>query len=325
MFDDDENIDAASEIVAGEFGVVQQALDGFVEINYKTAKSVEENIPTPEYIANLKGKILDIIRNNPPLASVPKYFHEGRKDYLWYSDFYDNISKDNFRKYRKFVKPVNEITVTNYAEELAKIDMPYFKELVNLISLERLFADNEKRIPKEIEEIKPISLLLPIEETPTPKSIEPEIIVKPESKPELLSKKRSYEPKLNDKQYLMLVECIETIELFRSPIKVTKLKKLLEGKLTEPLQVSNQKSLVYLFDLLSESKYIKEAWMYVAAKNRDFISFRNEGNKQRYGDEIHYISMQQFQNSRTHNKSQAIKGLADIEDTVEDLDKYREK
>jgi len=256
MFEDDENTDTAAPIVSDEFRVVQHALDSFVEINYQTARSlVDVARPVPEYLANIKGKILDIIRSNPPLLSVPDYFNDGREDYLWYSDFYDDIGKNNFRKYRKFVKTDNEITATNYAEELAKIDLPYFKELVDLISLERLYADYEARMPKEINEIKlkeeepQKGEALPKAEVPAAKGAEPEIVVKPKIDRKQISKKRSYEPKLIDKQYALLVDCIETIKLFRRPVKITELKKLLLGKLAEPLQVANQKSLVYLLTL----------------------------------------------------------------------------
>jgi hypothetical protein len=274
---------------------------------------------------------MDIIRSNPPLLSVPDYFHDGREDYLWYSDFYDDIGKDNFRRYRKFVKPANEITATNYTEELAKIDLPYFKELVDLISLERLYGDYEARMSKETNAIKPKEDepqkegVLPKVEVPAAKDAEPEIVVTPKPIKKQLSKKRSYEPKLTDKQYALLVECIETIKLFRRPVKITELKKLLSGKLVEPLQVSNQKSLVYLLSLLSESKFIKKAWMSVADGNKDFISFRSKGNKERYGDEIHYIPMQQFLNDRSRNKSQYIHGLDKIEDTIDQMNEIREK
>ena len=58
MFEDDENTDTAREIVSGEFRAVQQALSGFVEVNYQTARNlVDFTRPVPEYLANLKGKI----------------------------------------------------------------------------------------------------------------------------------------------------------------------------------------------------------------------------------------------------------------------------
>ncbi len=137
--------------------------------------------------------------------------------------------------------------------------------------------------------------------------------------------KRSYEPKLTDKQYALLAECIETIKLFRRRVKVTELKKLLKGKLPEPLQITNQKSLVYLLDLLKENKYIKETWMSVAEGNKDFISFRSEGNERRYGSEPHFITMQQFLNNRRRSQREAIYGLDAIEDTIDLMEEYRDK
>lgn len=315
---EDEEYTQGSNI-PDEFSVIQQTLDSFVEINYKTAGNVEAGIkPTQEYIANIKGKILDIIRNNPLLASVPKYLRDGREDYLWYSDFFDDITKNTYLKYHTFIKPENKITATNYTEELSKIDLPYFKELINLVSLERLYMDYEKRMPKETKEI---NQTVPLQ-LPEPKS---EIAIKPILNSKKVSGKRSYEPKLTDKQYALLTKCMETIQLFRRPVKVTELKKLLKGKLTEPLQVTNQKSLVYLFDLLNEYKYIKETWMSVADRNKDFISFRTKGNEQRYGNEIHYIPMQQLVNDRKRNVSQAVHGFIDIEETIDQLNEIREK
>jgi len=65
--------------------------------------------------------------------------------------------------------------------------------------------------------------------------------------------------------------------------------------------------------------------MSVADGNKDFISFRSEGNKQRYGDEVHYIPMQQFLNDRNRNRREAVRGLVEIEETIEQIDKFREK
>lgn len=302
---------------------VGQCIDRFSQVNYQTALSVNTNAkPTSEYIALLRSKILDIIRSNPPLKSVQRYMHDGREDYLWYSDFYDDITKDVYNRYRAFVKPQNEITPANYAEELANIDLPYFKELVDLISLERLLTDYSNKETKPKEEIgvsKPINTHEPGKEEkyPVTENTEPQSATKDKQ-----FRKRSYQPKLNDKQYALLAECIEYIRLFRRKTKMSELKKLLTGKLAEPLQVANQKSLVYLLDQLMEAGYIKDTWMSVADGNKDFISFRTEGNKERYGDNTHYINMQQLLNCRNRNKRESIAGLENIEDLIDELKKY---
>lgn len=311
--------------VPDEFREVQQSLDSFVEVNYDTACSIAVTMKaTPADIIHYRGKILDIIRNNPPLESVPRYFHDEREDYLWYSDFYDDVTKEVYHSYRTFHKPAGEITTANYVEELAKIDLPYFNELVNLISLERLLMDYKESEPKTTEVISQPKEEISDEKVPVTEKTAVEVI-EPKPKAKRVLGKRSYEPKLTDKQYSMLAECIETIKLFRRPVKIADLKKLLKGKLPEPLQVTNQKSLVYLLDQLKEYKFIKETWMSVAEGNRDFISFHTDGNEKRYGSQPHYITMQQLLNNRRHNQREAINGLDSIEETVESMAENRDK
>ncbi len=307
MHNGEQDIDYDSN-VPEVFRAVQQSLNDFVAINYETALGlVSQPQLTESEILHYKSKVLDIIRNNPPLASLPKYLREGRADYLWYSNFYDEISKDVYHQYRTFIKPVTTITLSNYTTELSKIDLPYFRELVDLVSLERLCTKYEKLLPKPKVDI--------IQEKP---SIE-EVTIVEETKATIKPKstKRSYQPKLGKEQYSLLADCIETIKLFRSKIKVSELKKLLSGKLSEPLQVTNQKTLVYLFDQLMEAGYIKNTWVSVADGNKDFISFRTEGNKERYGDNKHYIGMQQLLNCRNRNKREQIFGLENIDSLIE--------
>ncbi|WP_255412519.1 hypothetical protein [Dysgonomonas sp. Marseille-P4361] len=241
--------------VPESFQIVQQSLNDFVAINYETALGmVSQPQLTESEILHYKSKVLDIIRNNPPLASLPKYLRDGREDYLWYSDFYDEISKDVYHRYRTFVKPTCTITPSNYTTELTKIALPYFRELVNLVSLARLCIKYEKLLPtpkvNTLQEEPPTKEITIVKET--------KATIKPKST------KRSYQPKLSKEQYALLADCIEAIKLFRSKIKVSELKKLLSGKLPEPLQVTNQKTLVYLFDQLCEHKYIKNTWVSVA-------------------------------------------------------------
>lgn len=311
MYTGEQDIDYDSN-VPEVFRAVQQSLNDFVAINYETALGMfSQPQLTEAEIVHYKSKVLDIIRNNPPLTSLPKYLRDDREDYLWYSDFYDEISKDVYHRYRTFVKSTSAITPSNYTTELTKIDLPYFRELVDLVSLERLCIKYEKLLPKpKVEIIK--------EETPIQKTTiakETKATVKPKST------KRSYQPKLSKEQYLLLADCIEAIKLFRSKIKVAELKKLLSGKLSEALQVTNQKTLVYLLDQLREHKYIKAQWVSVADGNKDFISFRTEGNRERYGDDKHYVSMQQLLNCRNRNKREQIFGLENIDNLIDELNK----
>lgn len=306
MEDFDTNIDYDGNIPQN-FRIVQQTLDQFVAVNYDTLATMIISTKTDSIDLNhYKSKILDIIRNNPPLMSVPRYYQDGRDNYLWYSNFYDDISKEAYHQYRTFIPLATGITPTNYAEELAKIDLPYFGALVDLISLERFCLEYEKHFPVIQEE-----------------NIQKESPIKEESTIETLNTKtakRTYEPQFCKEQYTLLAEYIEKIKVFRNRVKAVELRKLFSGKLTEPLQVANQKSLVYLFDQLMEADYIKDTWIAVADGNADFISFRTEKNKQRYGNKPHPINMQQLMNCRNRNKREAIVGLDTIDELIEQME-----
>ncbi|HCO68923.1 MAG: hypothetical protein E6767_18310 [Dysgonomonas sp.] len=322
MYEFKEQLDYDGNIPEA-FRAVQQCLNGFVEVNYETMLGMVANTKVTETdIQHYRSKAIDIIRNNPPLESLPKYLREGRKDYLWYSEFFDDAGKDIFRQYAKLVTSPIEINKMNYAEELAKIDLPYFKELVDLVSLERLCIKYEKLFPTPSKDTAKEKLPTPKENITQEKLPTPKSSIAKETKAKLKVTKRSYQPKLNKEQYTLLADCIEKIRLFRLKIKISEIKKLLTGKLAEPLQVTNQKSLVYLFDQLMESGYIKDTWISVADGNKDFISFRTEGNKERYGDNTHNINMQQLLNCRNKNKKESIRGLEDIEDLIEELGEY---
>ncbi|GHV40666.1 hypothetical protein FACS1894179_07570 [Bacteroidia bacterium] len=319
MHDFEEELDYDGNI-PGAFRAVQQCLDSFVAINYETMLGMVANTKvTGTDIQHYRTKTIDIIRNNPPLESLPKYLRDGREDYLWYSGFFDDAGKDVFRKYGKFVSPAIEITKTNYTGELAKINLPYFRELVDLVSLERLCIKYEKLLPTSPKDTAKEKLPTPKENITQEKLPAPQNNIVKEAKPKVT--KRTYQPKLSKEQYTLLADCIESIKLFRSKVKVTELKKLLTGKLAEPLQVTNQKSLVYLFDLLSEHTYIKKEWIAVAAGNKDFISFRTEGNEERYGSKPHYITLQQLTNCRNRNKRERIYKLENIDDLIAELKK----
>ena len=161
-------------------------MDRFVAINYDIAETMAIDMDiTLTDLTQYRSRILDIIRNNPPLASVPRYFKDGREHYLWYSDFYDEISKDAYHQYRVFIQLGCEISQTNYAEELTKINLPYFRELVDLISLEKLCAKYEKRFSAKEQAV--------VQKEVTPEPYKPEL-------PKHI-KKRSYEPNLSKEQY----------------------------------------------------------------------------------------------------------------------------
>ncbi len=312
----------------------QATLDRFVEINYDAALDAVRLHAKELDAGHIRQQMVDIIRNNPPLKTVPLYFRDGRVNYLWYSDFYDDAGKDVFLKqYGKFETPTVAITPAGYAIELAKIELPYFKALVDLVSLVKLEQEAErierKKVivapapepaePESVELVKEVKL---VEEPAQPQPAkEPE----PPAPEEQSAPKRSYEPRLTNEQYALLAGCVEHIHLFRRPVSVAQLKKLFAGKLPEPLQVMNQLPLVYLLDQLRDAKLIKKAWMTTAVENRDFISFRTEGLERRYGPGPHYLTMEQLKSRRNDTKHKYIDGADEIEDAIESMQECRAK
>ena len=292
---------------------VQATLDSFVAVNYDITYDALHGHPNSSNIDYLREQIVKILRSNPPLATVPKYLNDGRPNYLWYSDFYDNTTKDVIRQYGRFVASDTKITPANYAVELDKIDLPYFKELVNLVSLEKLYTEAVNR--EIVAKSKPA-----IEDTAEHNDSAASTQDEPPKQKRLLNK-RTYEPRLSNEQYSILAECVENMKLFCRQVKVSELKLLLKGKLGEPLQVANQNSLTYLLDKLGEDGYIKNRWPAIAVGNKDFLSFRRGKNVDRYGDEPHYITMQQFSNCRQSNKKVGLKDFIPIEEV---MDKIRE-
>ena len=78
MYNSEQDIEATD--VPESFQVVQQSLNDFVAINYETALGlVSQPQLTEAEILHYKSKVLDIIRNNPPLASLPKYLRDDRE------------------------------------------------------------------------------------------------------------------------------------------------------------------------------------------------------------------------------------------------------
>ena len=72
MYNGEQDIDYDSN-VPEVFRVVQQSLNDFVAINYETALGlVSQPQLTEAEILHYKSKVLDIIRNNPPLATTKR-------------------------------------------------------------------------------------------------------------------------------------------------------------------------------------------------------------------------------------------------------------
>ena len=289
------------------FQDVQKLLDQFAVVGYDATYNALQSHSGSDNADYLRNRIVTILRDNPPFATIPKSFRDGQENYLWYSDFYDDAGKDVFRKYNQFSAPAVKITPTNYAEELNKVGLPYFEELVNLISLEKLYMEVEARLSRTKNQLAPSSE--PVEE------VKPVAEPKPTSlqRRRLSSPTRSYEPMMSGEQLSLLAECINTLGVFVEAATEQHLAGLLAGKQPRLFHITNQKQFTYLFDNLRDGGYITKTWIAVAGYNCDFAS----SPQGLADDSLHFITSQQFTNCRRANRSQAILGMNTIDEMME--------
>ena len=286
-----------------EFEAVQRTLDKFVDINYKAAQDAyydhsqrRDRIDIERNIGIIRQQLIELLAANPPMATIPKSYDTANKDYLWYSDFYDYVTKDVYRQYGKFTAPAAVITPANYATELARIDLPYFKEIVRLVGLLRLIEYVSSQLePIEPESFDPGKMNLDTLSSPT----------------------KSYSPKMTDEQLGILADGINTLDLFKHKVNTRQLHDLFLGKKQRLFFVTNQKTYVYLLDRLADDGYIVKTWNAVAGFNCDFASVQPAWMARRNEGQIHYITAQQFRNNRKKNKREAIKGINTIDEILE--------
>ena len=200
------------------------------------------------------------------------------------------------------------ITPANYVQELGKVDLPYFKELVKLVCLMKLVSYIEARQPKKAASIPVLTPFPapPIVEEPTPNKI----TVAPQKA------LRSYEPKLTQTQYALLAKCFNRFEVFRRNVNASVLRELFEGKESHVLQVTNQRTLTYILDELVKEGLIRKAWIAVAKDNGNFISGPRRGVETAIASNPHYITAQQFSNCRNANQYKFVEDMDDINEAI---------
>lgn len=88
------------------------------------------------------------------------------------------------------------------------------------------------------------------------------------------SEQKSFNCKLDDPQFVILVEHINQVKLFEKEINTKSLKGVLNCNTTTPFKVLNVKLLVYLFDALDNNKMVCPEWQNVIGHYNMFISKR---------------------------------------------------
>lgn len=228
---------------------IQVLFDSFVAIRSKqladliTVESLHnKKSPDTDW---LKEYVLGILVKNDNLYTVADYVRKGSTEYYWYSDFLDNLDREGKKKYYFFDTSPITVTKSGYDKILASVDLPYFPEVVELVSA-----------------LNAIKMLEP-KERPEPESAKEE----PETKP-------TFKSTLNPVQLEKLTEIINEVKLFKNCIATKELAELLSGDRKKKLQTTSTKLLYYLFEKLSEGKYIALDWWDIFLRNAILISSR---------------------------------------------------
>lgn len=229
---------------------VQALFDCFVTIRSEQledlirAENFRNNVlPDAEW---LKQYVLEILVKNDNLYTVAEYVRQGSDEYYWYSDFLDGLEREDKKKYYFYDASTITVSKSNFDKTLRSIDLPFFGEIVELVSA-----------LKAVERFEP------------EKSEETDLHKAQESK-------LSFKSALTSAQIDKLAETINVVKLFEGNLTAEELAQLLSGDRKEKLQTTSTKLLFYLFQRLSDNKYIVLEWWDIFLKNAILISARGK-------------------------------------------------
>lgn len=216
---------------------IQALFDRCVAVRFDTLRQlVDEQLArgqrAEQLLQGFNTLMITILTDNFLLYELAQYAIQGETEYYFLSDFLDSLSRDDKKRYSFFD-----------VENGSTADLPYFPEIVELVSTIQII---NRLHPKEHRVI---------EITTTEKE-----------------QTQTFDAKISGKQFTILAQAINEAGLFTVPITVARIENLLDCKIAEPLQVSNLKLLVYLFEELSDHKLITNQWQKVVVANKLFLS-----------------------------------------------------
>lgn len=216
---------------------MQTLFDKCVAVRFDTLRQlVDEQLArgqrAEQLLQGFNTLMITILTDNFLLYELAQYAIQGETEYYFLSDFLDSLSRDDKKRYSFFD-----------VENGSTADLPYFQEIVELVST-----------------IQIINRLQPKED----RAIEIAATEKEQT--------QTFGAKISGKQFTILAQAINEAGLFTVPITVGRIENLLDCKIAEPLQVSNLKLLVYLFEELSDHKLIANQWQKVVVANKLFLS-----------------------------------------------------
>lgn len=222
-----------------------------------------------------------------PLISEIADLHE-HTDWLWHSSIFESIPKETKRKWLSF--RFNEFNHEHYSNSYTVYseELPYFREMVNAVTLERYIGylgNNPSKIePAEkksdtVQQIQvvtvPVQQPMPPTEEVAMKKKKPE--TPPAAKPKCADTKDPFECRLNKRQISLLVDCVNDVKMFNNPVTVEELTAIFRGRLiAEPLRVRNNRVLAFFFGSLAVNGKITDQWQSTIANCRLFFSSKKD-------------------------------------------------
>lgn len=229
---------------------IQALFDSFVAIRSEQLEDLiraeslrNDKVPDARW---LQEYVLNILVENDNLYSLAEYVRQGSEEYYWYSDFLDELEKDDKKKYYFYDTSTITVSKSSFDKTLRSVDLPFFGKIIELVSA-----------LQAIERLEP------------EKTTELELQEEPEAK-------LSFKSTLNPAQLVMLTETINDVKLFKNILTAEELTELLSGHREAKLQTRSTKLLYYLFQKLSEGKYITIDWWDIFLKNSILVSARGK-------------------------------------------------
>jgi hypothetical protein len=215
----------------------------------------QTKIAVEKELEKVSDEFLSLLRQNPMLKSLS--FHIESSDFLWESSFMEVLSigeKKKYAAYNVLSLGINDYiqTPTRYDEEL-----PYLSAVIEYGILTHYANYLKRLIPVEIVE-EPIK---EIEEDTTTEVVP-------------VFELHDFESNFNDDQKALLVQCLNELKIFKTPITVEIMCDILSCTLKEPLRIARNKNklLAYFFSALDNRSLITREWQAVCAKNKLFLS-----------------------------------------------------
>lgn len=232
---------------------------------YSLAFSVKRELLNPEQAEAATDKELEkvadelagLLLQNPILHTLSRFIETG--DFLWKSTFIEELSSLEKRKYASF--DTLTFNAKAYMENPTRYDeaLPYLSAVIAYGVLSNYSGYLKSLIPvwKRVGAENPVPVAAQTPET-TLTTNEPQDL----------------EANFDEEQIEAIADCLNSLNIFKTPVSVQTMGDIFSCKLKEPLQINRNKNklLAYFFSALNNRSFITREWQSVCAKRRLFLS-----------------------------------------------------